>query len=310
MKDIQQLFQEFIWECEFSQKLKPKTVKCYQNVFFLFNKHTTDPHLSDISTATVTRFFKILDQRKRVVGKGMIKLGIKKSTVASYWSKLNSFFGWLERHNHIAANPFRQMKYPTPNYDDKQFLKRGEIEKIFTAIYIHHGNNLLILKRNIALFNILLFCGLRKAELLSLQIRDLDIDRKLLTIRSETSKSGTIRRIPLTSQVITVLKDYLAQRKKYTTQYLFVSRIQDREFSVDGLNHLVVKLNRVSNVRFHLHQFRHTFAINFLKQSNNVFKLKELLGHKDISMTAVYLRCLPVDELRGEMEKMSIDVLI
>ena len=52
------------------------------------------------------------------------------------------------------------------------------------------------------------------------------------------------------------------------------------------------------------------FAVNFLRQSNNVYKLKELLGHKDISMTAMYLRCLPVDELRGDVEKMSIDNLI
>jgi len=143
-----------------------------------------------------------------------------------------------------------------------------------------------------------------------LQIRDFDIERKTLTVRAETSKSGIIRRIPLATNVLTALKDYLTQRKAYTTQYLFVSSTGDRQLSFDGMKHVVATLINGSKVRFHLHQFRHTFAINFLKQSNNVYKLKQLMGHKDIRMTAVYLRCLPTDEMRADIEKLTIDSLI
>jgi site-specific recombinase XerD len=91
---------------------------------------------------------------------------------------------------------------------------------------------------------------------------------------------------------------------------LLVSSTGDRPFTIEGLRHLVEKLGDASRTKFHLHQFRHTFAINFLKQTNNLFKLKELMGHKDIHMTAVYLRCMPIDEMRADMEKMSIDCLI
>jgi integrase len=310
MKDVQQLFQEFMWECEFSRKLRPETIKGYKDVFATFSRLVPNLQLADIDTATITNFFKLLNERTRVVGKGMVKTGVKKSTIATYWSKLSVFFDWLERKLYIPSNPFRQMKYPTPTYEDRQFLKKGEVEKIFAAIYINHSNNLLILKRNILLFTILLFCGLRREEVLLLQLRDIDLERKLITIRPETSKSGSSRRIPLTSHTIIVLKDYLAERKKYSCQHLFVSSSRDKELSSDGLRHLVAKLNRASKVSFHLHQFRHTFAVNFLKQSNNIYKLKELLGHKDIKMTAVYLRCLPVEEMRGDVEKMSIDDLI
>lgn len=310
MKDIQQLFQEFIWECQFSRKLRPKTIKCYTSVFLMFSRLMSDVQIADISTATITQFFKLVDERNRMVGKGRIKQGVKKSTIASYWHKLSSFFEWLERNKHIQRNPLKQMKCPTPQYEEKQFLTRNEVEKIFTAIYQHHNNDLLILKRNVALFTILLFCGLRKGELLSLQIRDVDMEGKVVTVRSEYSKSGTGRKVPLNVQVSTVLRDYLRERKKYTSQYLFVSSKGDRQLSYEGLNHLVMRLNIASNIRFHVHQFRHTFAINFLKQSNNIFKLKELLGHKDISMTAVYLRCLPLDEMRGDVERLSIDSLL
>ncbi|HEY8784808.1 MAG TPA: site-specific integrase [Mucilaginibacter sp.] len=310
MKDIQQLFQEFMWECEFSRKLRPETLKGYRDMFGTFNKLVPDLQLTEINTVTVTKFFKNIEERKRIVGKGMIRIGVKKSTIVTYWSKLRCFFEWLETRGHISTNPFKLMRRPSPVYEERQFLKKEEVEKIFTAVYLHHNNNLLILKRNILIFTILLFCGLRKEELMLLQIRDLDLERKLLTVRSETSKGGNTRRIPLTSQLAIVLKDYLQERKKYTTPYLLVSSTGDKQLSYDGLKHLVTKLNRTSKVRFHLHQFRHTFAINFLKQSHNVFKLKELLGHKDIKMTAVYLRCLPVEEMREDVEKMSIDSLI
>lgn len=255
-------------------------------------------------------FFKILDKRTRIVGRGIIKTGIKKSTVATYWAKLGSFFNWLEHNGQIEKNPFALMTHPQVQYLDKKFLSRKEVEKIFTAIYTHNNNNLLILKRNILLFNLLLFCGLRREELLLLQIRDIDIERKTITIRAETSKSGASRTLPLTGQLIASIKDYLAERRAYTTSNLFVSSNKDRPFTIDGMRHLVSNLNEQSNVKFHLHQFRHTFAINFLKQSNNLFKLKQLLGHRDIGMTAVYLRCLPVDEIRADVEKLSLDNLI
>ena len=310
MKDIQQLFEVFILENEFSRKLRPETLRGYRQVFTLFIKLLPDIQVNDLNAATIVSFFKVLQERKRLVGKGRVKNGVKKSTIVTYRNKLHAFFDWLERNKHISKNPFSDLKYPSVNYDDKQFLKKEQVEKIFTAIYLHHNGNLLILKRNIALFNILLFCGLRREEVLSLQVRDIDLGRKTLTVRADTSKSGITRYVPLSSIVATAIRDYLVQRRNYSTPNFLVSSVEDRPFSFDGLKHLVVKLNNSSGVRFHLHQFRHTFAINFLKQSNNIFKLKELLGHKDIRMTAVYLRHMPLDEMRMDVERMSIDQLI
>jgi len=310
MKNIDHLFQEYVWECEFSRKLRPETIKGYNDIYSTFRKLKPDADLKNISPSAITDFFRILNERERIVGRGRVKIGVKKSTIATYWSKLNNFFVWLEARKAIADNPFRHMKFPAPVYLDRQFLKKDEVEKIFTAIYSHHNDSLLILKRNLLMFTMLLFCGLRREELLLLQVRDFDIERRLVTIRAETSKSGISRRIPLASSVIIALKDYLIQRREYTTQFLFVSSIRDRQFSYAGAKHLVDSLSAKSGVKFHMHQFRHTFATNFLKQSNNIYKLKELMGHRDIRMTAVYLRGLPTAELRGDVEKMSFDALI
>lgn len=309
-KNINTLFEEFLYESEFIRRVQPKTLLGYKNAFTLFSKLIPECNLESIQTHTVLSFFKRLQERERIIGKGAIRKGVRKSTVATYWSKLSAFFGWLELHGHIKENPFKKLPYPTPLYEDRKFLLKQDIEKILTAIHLRHDNNLLILKRNLVIFHLLLLCGLRREELLQLQIRDIDLDRRILGIRSETSKSGRSRSIPLHSSLIVYLKDYLHIRKQAKCPSLLVSSKGDSSFSDAGLKHLVDNLRLQSGVQFHLHQFRHTFAVNFLKSSNNIVKLKQLLGHQSINMTMIYLRCLPVDEMKKDIECLSIDQMI
>lgn len=310
MKTLEQLFNNYINECEFSRKSRPETLRGYRQAFFTFLKLMPEISLHELTPSSITKFFKILHERKRITGKNIVKSGIKKSTIATYWSKLNNFFQWLKVKKYISDNPFSEMRYPSPVYEDRKFLKKEAIEKIITAIHNHSYGKLFNLKRNLVIFYILLFCGLRREELLFLQIRDVDLERKILTIRAETSKIPRTRFLPLHSQVVMYLKDYLKERRHLTTPYLIASSSRDDRLSYDGLKHLVNKLKADAGVKFHLHQFRHTFAVNFLKSSNNIAKLKQLMGHKDIKMTLVYLRCLPTNEMRADIENMSIDQLI
>ncbi len=310
IKTLPQIFNEFLYDCEFSRKLKPATLLGYRETFRLMMKLVPETNLNSINSVLIIAFFRTLEERKRIVGKGDIKMGVKNSTVATYRGKLNTFFNWLVTNRYIEVNPLNSMKAPSVIYSEKKYLSKNDIEKILTAIHTHHDNNLLILKRNLLLFYLLLFCGLRREELLRLQVRDFDLDKRHLTIRAENSKSQKTRRIPLHPEIIIRYKDYLNQRSEFATQFIFVSSNQDRNLSSGGLEHIVRKLIDATGIHFHVHQFRHTFAMNFLKQSNNIFKLKELLGHSDISMTTVYLRQLPTDEMRTDVESMTIDNLI
>lgn len=306
-KNLSELFEEYLLECEFARKLKPETLRSNRETFKLLIKLVPDITLGTITSGTFTRFFRVLEERKRL-GKGnVIVVGIKKSTVRTYWSKLYTFMEWLRIQKHIKVNPLNEMRRPTVVWDDLKYLKRQDVEKIFTAIHNPKNTSILLLKRNLAMFYTLLFCGLRREELLLLKVRDVDFERKILTVRAENSKIPRTRNLPLHSQVSMYLKDYLKERKSYTTPFLFVSRSRDDRLSYEGLNEIVKSLNKRSGVKFHLHQFRHTFAVNFLKTSNNVVKLKQLMGHTDIKMTIVYLRCLPADEIRADVENMRLD---
>ena len=298
-----------MYESEFVQGLKPKTLQDYRQNFSTFLKLVPDLSLETLNPASILQFFKLLQERNRVIGKRLVSNGVKKSTILTYWRQFNCFFGWLKIKGYIKINPLKQLKKPTVSYESRQFLKKDEVEKILTAIIVH-AHTPFHLKRNLVIFYLLLFCGLRREELLQLQLRDIDIQKRMLTIRAETSKTPKTRYVPLHSQTILSLKDYLKERTEYTTQYLIVSTNRDNRLSNNGLRHLTETLILTSGVKFHVHQFRHTFAVNFLKSSGNVAKLQQLLGHKDASMTLQYVRCLPPHEIRSDIEIMRIDNLI
>lgn len=307
-QDLRQLFAEFIKEEEYSAKLSPETLRGYQMAFELLLKIMHTITLEMLSPKILTEFFARLERRERVVGRGITKKGVKKSTIATYRSKLHKFFGWLEIKGHLKENPFKHMQYPDVRYEDIKWLKKEGLERIITAIEAKiKWNNLLVHKRNAAIFHILLGCGLRKGELLGLKIFDIDLERKILTIRAETSKSKVDRTIPIGSLVLRKLEDYLNERKKesYTTSYLFVSDNYDGKLTDHGFKHLIEKLVKESGIKFHAHQLRHTFAVNMLKNGCDIAKLKQLMGHKDIRMTMIYLRCIPTSAMRQDVEMLS-----
>jgi site-specific recombinase XerD len=153
---------------------------------------------------------------------------------------------------------------------------------------------------------------LRKGELLGLRVTDLDLDRLELTVRAETSKSRLKRVVPISSKLFPALEDYLAERRKrpLLSDHLFADVSGKGPLTAEGFKHLIEQVKQLSGVAFHAHQFRHTFAVNFLNRGGDVAKLKQLLGHRDIRMTSAYLRCLPTAAMRTDVEGITLDTLL
>lgn len=304
---LEELFNRYVEICEYSLRRRPATVQSYKDTFRLVTELMPElkyPH--NLSETKMNEFFRILQTRKRLVGKNKKVTGVKDSTIASYWSKLNPFFIWLESNRYIDRSPLAYIKKPKAEYENKPALKKGDIEKLYSTILLHSPNGL-TLKRDTAIVSTLFFCGVRKSELLALQVRDVDLDKKILTIRGATSKSKRTRRIPINPTLQIHLKDYLEARKKFTSQYLFVSTKKDSGITHFGITHWVKRMKKYSGVKFHLHQLRHTFACNLAKNNISLAKLQKLMGHVDLRMTERYVRSLGVEHLVDDILKLSID---
>ena len=295
---------------EFARQLAADTLRCYQAAFDLLMKRYPDLLPSMITPGLLSDFFKWLQTRERPLGRG-IRRGVKKSTIATYWRKLSKFFSWLKDKGVIEENPLRsrEMEFPTVRYDDKKYLNRRQMEQILLAVSIGiPWKNEFVRSRNLALISVAVNCGLRKGELLALRTADIDWKSGMLTVQGETSKSRSSRRIPLSSVVRQHLSAYIGERDKRicTVPHLWVSEATSNPITEDGLRYLVEAIRARSKVRFHLHQLRHTFAVNFLHNSSySTLKLQGLLGHRSILSTAVYTRCLPPEAVRAEIERMA-----
>jgi len=310
MRTLQDLHNEFISMQRNVRRMRETTIKSYEEAFRVFKKLTWDDITPDRLTPDVmTNFFEKLNTRERKVG-AISKSGVKSSTTRTYYAKLNAFFKWLEKRKIIGMSPFEGIEIPKVKYEDTRYLTKSQVEKIMTTVTVNIGwHNDLIRKRNIAMFYILLFTGLRKGELLGLKILDFDFAGNMLTVRPETSKSKDTRSIPLNHRVMSAVKDYIEVRRGFHSEYLFITE-RGEAFTEFGLKHLVAKIVKESGIRFHVHRFRHTFAMNMINMGVDVVKLQYLMGHKDIRQTSVYLRKMPSIMVRNTVEFLDFDRLI
>ena len=150
--------------------------------------------------------------------------------------------------------------------------------------------------RDFVMIFLCLHTGLRNSELINLIIHDVSENDRVsqyLTVRSEISKSGTFRTIPLSKTTITHLTDFIQWKQKNNeptdlTSRLFISRYTKRFLYPRDFQRLLRKLSRQSIGRsIHPHILRHTFATD-LTNHTNLRVIQILLGHKRLNSTQIY----------------------
>ena len=305
LNDLAQLHEQFMSECCYSARLSSATLKNYQAAFNLLVRIIPTLTLDTLDSKTMMVFFKELETRERIVGRGKVRRGVKQTTVATYRAKLRPFLKWLLQKRYIAVDPFASLPCPKTIYDEPKYLKKEQIEKIVTAInFCIPWTTLFVQKRNMAIFTLLVCCGLRKTELLNLMTYDVDLARAEVRVNGSTSKSRQYRILPLNSLARCKLQDYLEERKgrAYVTPYLFASEHRDERLTEDGLIHVVKRISEAAGEPFHLHQLRHTFAVNLVSSGTDISVVQKLMGHKSIHSTLVYLRSIPTSVMRQSVE--------
>ncbi len=303
-KNLDILFNTYINYCAYSSRLSKDTIRGYKDTYKLFRLIMQEiVTVEDLLPCAMDDFFKRLETRERIVGKGEKRIGVKDTTIKTYWTKLNSFFVWLVNNHYIEMNPLYGKKSPKVRYDDFKRLTDEDISKIVTAI-TQEKTNALSYYRNMFMVYLFLFTGVRRTEFISLRLTDIDMFKRVVTIRGETSKSKRTRVLKINSILFMHLNNYIEERRKlkYKTDSLIVSTIKDRGLSIEGLKHWTERIKQSSGVKFHVHQFRHTFACKLVEANVNIYKIKELLGHTDIRMTVKYLRSLNTADMGADLE--------
>jgi site-specific recombinase XerD len=150
---------------------------------------------------------------------------------------------------------------------------------------------------------LLLTAGLRRAELIGLDLEDLSLERGELRVFGKGRKERTV---PLPQQTQAVLQHYLETRGTQAGP-LLLSRV-DTRLGVTCLNRLLQRLLHraaLEDAGYSLHSLRHSYATLLLRAGVDLATIRDLLGHGDISITSAYVHS-DVRSRREAIERLPV----
>lgn len=217
------------------------------------------------------------------------------TTIRIYWICLTTFFRWCIREGFLKNDPMIniQMKrvpikviIPYTHDEIKQMLIVCDYD------ITHHDK--FMGSRNRATILVLWDSGLRRAEFLSMNLRETDTETGRIRVIGKGQKERIVRIGGSARQAVLT---YLEYRPNNGRQELWLTQ-DSKPLSANGLSCAIESLKRRAGVRGQgtIHRFRHTFALDFLRLDHNVFNLQYLLGHSDLDMVRRYTATLGMED--------------
>jgi integrase/recombinase XerC len=226
--------------------------------------------------------------------------GLGPRSIQRRLSAIRSFFNWLQREGLCAHNPAMDVKAPKIPKRLPRTVDADQMARLLDRPVDHstHASktgsnsdthNAALVTRDLAIMELLYSSGLRLAELVSLDIAQLDLTDRTVRV---TGKGAKVRIVPVGAKAIVALKRWYTERSAmakpdetaafvgHSGRRLGARAIQLRLAQFAKAQHLPVKL--------HPHLLRHSFATHLLESSHDLRGVQELLGHADISTTQVY----------------------
>lgn len=199
---------------------------------------------------------------------------ISKTTQDNELRNLRSFFGWLTAEEYITKNPTLKLK---------AIKKEKRIKRPFTELELEQLRNNCECKRDLAIIDVLYSTGCRVAELVGMNIEDINGDE--ITVFGKGEKE---RVAYLNARAINSLQEYLKERKD-TNNALFVTLDKPHNrVSIHLVEKVVRTIGQKCGVVAHPHKMRRTTATFALERGMPIEEVQKMLGHEQISTTTIY----------------------
>lgn len=209
--------------------------------------------------------------------------GIEASARARKLSAIKSFYKYLTvRTKQLTENPVADMEYPKLRKSLPKYLTFEQSAKLLQAV---SGPNE---KRDYAILMLFLNCGIRRSELVGLNLTDVYEDRIRVV-----GKGNKERFVYFGSACRKAIDAYLIERNEKVlsdNRALFGSRDSNR-ISVTAVHRLVKKAllqAGLDSTQFSAHKLRHTAATMMLSGGVDVKTVQEVLGHENLNTTQIY----------------------
>ena len=209
--------------------------------------------------------------------------GISAASRARKLSSIKSFYKYLTvRTKQLEENPVADLEYPKLRKSLPKYLTLEQSAALLQAV---SGQNE---KRDYAILMLFLNCGIRRSELVGLNLTDVYEDRIRVV-----GKGNKERFVYFGTACRKAIDAYLPERNKQVltdNRALFGSRDNNR-ISVTAVHRLVKKAllkAGLDSTQFSAHKLRHTAATMMLSGGVDVKTVQEVLGHENLNTTQIY----------------------
>lgn len=291
----------------------------------VLNKDMSDISLDDMNNVTIrtlNNYFKYITQYtvKITTKKGKEITKVRTNSLASKSRKLaalKKLYSYLVEYNFVTSNPTEKMKISRPDItkiDDK--LNEEEISDIVKEIEtgesidssLERKAHDRLMLRDITIFMLLSYTGIRVIELVSLDISDVDIRKCTIKV---TRKNNKIQEIPYPEEVSNYIEPYLRYRElindKVKDEYkkaLFISQRNTR-ISTESVRILLKKYTSRINIDINgCHTLRKTLLSTLYNTTGDI-RLTAKIGGHSVATASKYYADVDDDRLRNTMRSFS-----
>lgn len=286
---IQVIIDQFIIERR-SRNLSPRTIQFYQEElkrFCAFCESNKVIIIADITPDIIRQF--------------ITKLGITRNQggVHSGYKAIRAMLLWYEEEFEPDnwKNPIRKVKVPRGKIKPLPGISLADVGKLLDAC---EGKTAL---RDRAILLCLLDTGARRAEVIALSIKDVDLLTGAMVIRH--GKGDKQRTVYLGRKSKKALRAYLKTRAKLEPDEPLFATIQGTRFTIGYLQIIIRYLAKIAGIHCPgLHDFRRACALDMYKRGVDLLAISGLLGHSSLEVTRKYIDNKD-DDLRKAHEKGS-----
>ena len=211
---------------------------------------------------------------------------------------LRAYYALQRREGRRSDNPAADVPPPKAPKRLPQVLSESEVSRLLRTRV--QGSTTFQRLRDVAMMEVLYASGLRRAELVGLNLADVDIERRRLRVVGKGNKQRTVF---LNRAAAAAVAAYLRVRPRTADEALFLSKRKTR------LSHrqawvVFRDFVRLSGLSKHAtpHVMRHSFATHLLENGADIVTIKELLGHESLSTTQIYTN-VSLEHMRRSYEE-------
>lgn len=227
-----------------------------------------DRPMRAITFQDIDRF--ILDQSEK---------GFKPSTINRRLASIKALYAFLMPEDDELVCPVHHRRH---HLREPQRLPRPVQEEDLREFFAVIDN-----PRDLAMFTLMLRCGLRISEVAMLELSDLYLreDTPRMLVRGKGSRQ---RVMYLSAQAMRVLRDYLATRPTVPCEYVFLS-YQMNGLTTHSIHMRLLHYRELAGLTLTAHRLRHSFANDLLNADMPITSIQQLMGHRWIETTQTYV---------------------